>query len=78
MAIRDIIVRGFGNGTYDPGVSKLPTRGYSISSVVIITGPFTIDASDFYNAGSVAADHYNAGSVEFDSYNAGSVATGES
>ena len=75
MAIRDVITRGFGNGTYDPGVNKLPTRGYSISSATIIGGPFTVDASDVYNAGSVAADSYNAGSEEFDFYNAGSVAS---
>ncbi len=29
MAIRDIVTLGFGNGTYDPGVGKLPTLGYS-------------------------------------------------
>jgi hypothetical protein len=34
MAIRDVVTRGFGNGTFNPGVNKLPTRGYSISSVV--------------------------------------------
>ncbi len=32
MAIRDIVTAGFGNGTYDPGVNKLPTRGYSTAS----------------------------------------------
>jgi len=29
MAIRDVVTRGFGNGTYSPGVTKVPTRGYS-------------------------------------------------
>ena len=37
MAIRDIIVRGFGNGIYDPGVAKLPTRGYSIGVAQDVT-----------------------------------------
>ena len=32
MAIRSIVTRGFGNGTYSPGVALLPTRGYSIGS----------------------------------------------
>jgi hypothetical protein len=32
MAIRDIVSRGFGNGTYSPGVNKLPTRGYAIGA----------------------------------------------
>lgn len=31
MAIRDVVTRGFGNGVYNPGVTKLPTRGYSIT-----------------------------------------------
>ena len=35
MAIRDVITRGFGNGTFDPVVNKLPTRGYSIGSAVV-------------------------------------------
>lgn len=33
MAIRAIVTRGFGNETFSPGVSKLPTRGYSIGAV---------------------------------------------
>ena len=36
MAIRDVVTAGFGNGTYDPGVSKLPTRGYTIGVAVVI------------------------------------------
>ena len=35
MAIRDIVTRGYGNGTYDPGVNDIPTRGYSIGVAVI-------------------------------------------
>ena len=30
MAIRDIVTRGYGNGTYDPGVSSVVVRGYTI------------------------------------------------
>jgi len=30
MAIRDIVTRGYGNGTYDPGVADVPVRGFTI------------------------------------------------
>lgn len=33
MAIRDVVTRGFGNGTYDPGVNALPVRGFTILEV---------------------------------------------
>lgn len=29
MAIRDVVTRGFGNGTYDPAVYDLPVKGYT-------------------------------------------------
>lgn len=48
------------------------------SGVATIGGPFTIDASDYYNAGSIASGSYSAGSEEFDWYNAGSAASEES
>jgi hypothetical protein len=32
MAIRDIVTRGFSNGTFNPGVTKIPTRGYAIGA----------------------------------------------
>jgi len=34
MAISSIISFGFGNGTFDPGVNKLPTLGYSIGEAI--------------------------------------------
>lgn len=37
-------------------------RGTGVT-VTTIGGPFKVDASDSYNAGSVAFDYYNAGSV---------------
>lgn len=45
MAIRDIITRGYGNGTFSPGVNKLPTRGYSIGAAIVITGLFPGDTT---------------------------------
>ena len=44
MAIRDIVTRGYGNGTYDPGVNKLPVRGYTIGA-----GAATRDAVLFFD-----------------------------
>ena len=38
MAISDIISFGFGNGTFDPGVNKLPTLGYSIGAITTFAG----------------------------------------
>jgi hypothetical protein len=49
MAIRDIICLGFGNGTYDPGVSKLPTLGYSIGVITFD------DDNSAYRPGRVSA-----------------------
>lgn len=35
MAIRDVVTMGYGNGTFSPGVSKIPTLGYSISNILL-------------------------------------------
>lgn len=37
MAIRDIVTRGFGNGTYSGSIPLVVTRGFSIGEVVEIT-----------------------------------------
>lgn len=34
MAIRDIVTMGYGNGTFSPGVNKIPTLGYSIGAAL--------------------------------------------
>ncbi len=39
MAIRDIVTIGFGNGTFSPGVNKIPTLGYSIGAAVAVVVP---------------------------------------
>ena len=44
MSIPSVITRGYGNGTFDPGVNKLPTLGYSIS-LVVVADLFPRDAS---------------------------------
>ena len=53
----------------------LPGRRYGSFAgktvIIIIGGPFTIDAQDSYNAGAVTHDSYSAGIEIADSYNAG-------
>lgn len=44
MAIREIVTRGFGNGTYSPGVNKIPTRGYNIVEAVDVPEAIYITA----------------------------------
>lgn len=36
MAIRDVVTRGYGNGTYSPGVNDVPVRGYAVNSTADI------------------------------------------
>lgn len=62
MAIRDIIIRGFGNGTFSPGVNKLPTRGYSISDIVVPDQPgmeFDTDESRLHYHTEVSRLHFD-------------------
>ena len=42
MAIRDIVLRGFGNGTFSGSIALIVTRGYSIGEeVAAVTGGYT-------------------------------------
>lgn len=68
MAIRDIVTRGYGNGTYSPGVNKLPTLGYAIGEAVAQNayGSFRVAALDSYVPGSKAIDSF-VGSIESES-----------
>tara|TARA_Y100000310_G_scaffold260574_1_gene269557 strand:+ start:265 stop:507 length:243 start_codon:yes stop_codon:yes gene_type:complete len=75
MAISDIISFGFGNGTFDPGVNKLPTLGYSISSVTIVLGPFCVSAQQMFDAGAVVTESFVAGATEAEVFQAGAVVT---
>jgi hypothetical protein len=61
MAVRDIVTRGFGNGTYDPGVSKVPTRGYGAASITITLGPYCVEAGEVFIAGAVKKEIFVAG-----------------
>lgn len=50
MPIRNVVTRGFGNGTFSPGVSFVATRGYSIAEAVDLkSGPAVIAALAAYN-----------------------------
>ena len=57
MAIRDVVTMGYGNGTYDPGVNKLPTLGYSIAAVAV-PAAMLVRAYGVYRAGPAAMDAY--------------------
>ncbi len=39
MAIRSILLRGYGNGTFNGTISLVVTRGYAIGVSVLITTP---------------------------------------
>ena len=39
MAIRTLVTRGFGNGTFNGAIALVVVRGYSIGSIVVPTVP---------------------------------------
>ena len=61
MAIRDVVTMGFGNGTYSPGVAKLPTFGYSIgeATIQILSGCWA--QGEVYNLGYQTGQTYRPG-----------------
>ena len=62
MAIRDIVTRGFGNGTYDPTVNDVPTRGYTIGEVVAtVDGPGCWHTGQVYRPGYMQGDAFRPG-----------------
>lgn len=69
MAIKHVVTRGFiGSGT---GIIFVPTAGFSSSSVIIVSGPFCIDAQQTYIAGAVTGEGYTAGAIKIQQYVAG-------
>ena len=65
MAIRDVVTMGFGNGTFSPGVVKLPTIGYSIGpslATPIHSGCWA--KGELYKLGYKAGELYNLGFKE--------------
>jgi len=69
MAIRDVITMGYGNGTFSPGVNKIPTLGYAIAVPLVPIG-MLVDAYGYYRSGAVAMDEYT-GPARADVYTAG-------
>jgi len=39
MAIRTVVTRGFGNGTFNGTIAFVVTRGYAIGEAVVVTTP---------------------------------------
>ncbi len=66
MAIRDIITLGFGNGTFSPGVNKLPTLGYSIGAAIVDVDLFPGDVTfSRQGLGDVTFSRQGPGDVTF-------------
>lgn len=68
MAISSIISFGFGNGTFSPGVIKLPTLGYATSAA---KGPFCIAAVTTYSGGATTIERYQGGAAKLERYQGG-------
>ena len=60
MAIRDVVTRGYGNGTYDPGVARVPARGYT-STIVTTIMPMRVQEMQAFLAGSVTSQVFLSG-----------------
>ena len=77
MTIAGVVSRGFGNGTYDPGVAFLPTRGYMISLVTAIAGPGCWAAGQVYlpsfKEGELFSADFKAGELFSPDFKAGQV-----
>lgn len=39
MAIRTVVTRGFGNGTFTGTIALVVTRGYAIAAAVVVSTP---------------------------------------
>lgn len=39
MAIRTVVTRGFGNGTFSGTIALAVTRGYAIAAAAVLSGP---------------------------------------
>lgn len=61
MAIRDVVTRGYGNGTYDPGVNDIPTRGYTIGAAVVDVTGARVTAFQLYFPGPKEVEVYFPG-----------------
>lgn len=65
MAIRDIVTRGYGNGTYSGTIAKVVTRGYSIGeAVATVDGPGCFVMGQVYHPGFKEGDEYKPGFQE--------------
>ena len=63
MAISSIISFGFGNGTFTPGVGKLPTLGYSVLPFVEVDSLSQAIESDVFISGQFESANYIAALV---------------
>ena len=77
MAIKAVVTRGFGNGTFAGTIALVALRGYSsYAGLPAVDGPYCIAASQAYVPGAVAMQAYVPGAVEMQAYVPGAVAGG--
>lgn len=65
MSIASVVTAGFGNGTFDPGVALVPTRGYSIGAAGP-SGEFSEKAVQATIFNYFATNFSNTSNVEYD------------
>jgi hypothetical protein len=72
MPIRNIVTRGFANGTFQPGVNTLPTRGYSLAAIPSPdAATWEIEALQTFFSGAKAFDGINSGADAVQSFLSG-------
>lgn len=67
MAIRDVVTRGYGNGTFDGTITLVTLRGYAIAEVIENTG------TGFTRSGQVYGSITKSGQVSVSNTEAGQV-----
>lgn len=69
MPIRNVVTRGYGNGTFSPGVSFVATRGYSIAEAVVTkSGPAVVAALAAYGISPPAMSAISIGPAALSAY----------
>lgn len=74
MAIRTVVTRGFGNGTFNGTIPLVVTRGYAISQAAAAVGPpYCVLAREVFAPGAVADEIYQPGTAAREVYAPGAV-----
>ncbi len=71
MAIRTVVTRGYGNGTFNGTIGLVVLRGYVQGAFLVDGTPLCLEASDSFIAGGDVGDAYHARPDDTQSYIAG-------